>query len=243
MPQKKRIKKITAAARNWYLFHAVYCTNLKFNERVNQISNKWGLPLNNVEGNDLRNYLEKFDKIHGANSLPGLVNDINKLVYDFDLGTHWILPYLHFFLSEKELPIPHHSFLVSGTEGDSIKEKRIRLEIGPHTTLDDLKDIWPQIEKLKKKVWPKVKSEKISLKTLENYLIWAQDLNLRYSQKAVDQKIYDNATEVYQKEISKDEDIAGLIWPDEEDISLKADKKRTNKLRQIRKRAKKLIKE
>lgn len=231
-------KKISEKDRNWYLYHSVYCRNGDFNKRVNFIFSKWGLPLKVSRGGNIDSYLREFRKTHTEDSLRVFVKEVVKLLKDFDLGFHWFYPCLYFFLSEKKLPIPNHTFLVNDNQEECIKNKRITIELGPHTTREDIIDNWPQISKLQKVVWPNVKQQKISKKTIENYFIWAHDMVLK--NKKADEKASMAKTEFVKKEKLIDSEIIISIWdelfPHEKDISARADKKRVQRLRQIRKR-------
>ncbi|MFA6184499.1 MAG: hypothetical protein WC682_05405 [Parcubacteria group bacterium] len=235
-------KKINTRAKNWYLYNAVYCLDCDFNGRVNKIFEKWELPLCNAKGKNISDYLNEFKKNHGESAVNRLTKDIIKLIYDFDLGINWFFPYFKFFLSEKELPIPNQSFLITSNEADCVKDKRIKLEICPYTTLEDIKNSWPEIKKLQKKVWPKAKQQKISKKTIENFLIWANDKGLKFNTTPTSKTMYDPVKGKDEIIKATDRNIVCKIWENEKDISLKTEKKRINNLRQIRKRNNKLIK-
>jgi hypothetical protein len=223
MTKDKKLK-MNEKARNWYLFKTVYSMNGDFNKAINRLCQKWELPLNNItDDSNVLDCLKEFYKIRGRTNSQKLIDETTEIIQNFDLGMHWRDSLLNFILSGKET-VPDYSF---GIQGSSIKEKRVILELGPHTALKDIKNNWPEIERFKEKVWPRVKKEKISAKSLENYVIWKEDLELRLDPLA--EKISDN-------------DIVSEIWCDEEDISSKTDKKRVHLLRQARKRGKRFLK-
>jgi len=235
MPKTKKSEKISEQLRNWYLYNAKYCTNSEFNLRVNQIFDKWGLPITNTKGKDYSDYLNEFKRINGDGAVGQLIQDIIILTRDFDLGIHWVEPYFWFFLVEDITPTPKQSFSI---KGDS-NLKRITIDIGPHTTLEDIKGYWHKIEELQKTIWPKVRQSKISKNTIENLLITLHDISLRYDPEKLK---WCDLVELAEFELEKnDAYIVTQIWSNVEDISKTADQKRVERLRQLRSRSYKLF--
>jgi len=224
----------TTKERNWYLYHKLYNMNSSHTLRVNNIFNKWNLPIEEDFSN-IKDYIKEFENKNGENSIKRLTKDVFKLINDSDLGSNWFIPYLFFFLTEKEEPIPNNSF--------SIKKgyKRLSIEIYPHTDLEDIKKNWKEIENLKKEVWPSTRKIKITKKSIENLLIFMEQFHIKNNFKIEKFKddIKDKPKE--RKTRTNDYDVIDKIWGDEDiniDIkqTFKNEEKKVNKLKQIRKR-------
>lgn len=229
-------EKITAKEKNWYLYHKFYNMDLNHNLRVNNIFNKWNLPIEK-EFTNINDYIKEFKNKNGKDSIKKLIKDVKGLIDDSDLGLNWLIPYLFFFLTEKEDPIPNNSF--------SVKKgyKKLSIEIYPHTNLEDIKNNWKGIEALKKEIWPSVKKIKITQKTIENLLIFMEQFYIKDNLKT--EKFKDSVKDKpKEREIRvNDYDVIDKIWGDEDengntDIkeAFKNETKRVNKLKQIRKR-------
>lgn len=176
----------------------------------NEIKEIKALKVNFINKIGIRKYKEKF--------LP----DISKLLFHLGMGKEWLQPFADFLISGK-LICPKSSLYLEGIE-KSKKCNGIIVSIGPHTTLEDIKYNWKEIEKMKKVLWPQIKCLKVSHNSIQNLYIQVNELfsgslnkETRRNGKTDSEKVID-------------------YWPDAKNISKYHDKKRINNLRQIRKR-------
>ena len=233
---------ISQQEKNLYLFYNNYWMNADFRTEANIIYNKWNLP---VSGESTKECLLKFIERDGEKKVVEFVNDLKKMANKFNLGNNWLDFLGHYFLKGDEfliekMPLPRNSFWVSDINA-SKENKVIKLEIGPYTTLREIKDFWPQIEKMQKAIWPKVKKEKISSKSLDKMVISLNSDLEKYRQSKliefVDKK--NNYYEILAK--ATDKMIVNRMissTDDSADISLNEEIKRVNRIRQIRRRHK-----
>lgn len=114
-----------------------------------------------------------------------------------------------------------------------MNEKRLRLELNPDTSIDDIKMHWRLIRELQKELFPNFKKVNLTEKKTKNMGIAVKDLESR-SRGGLTK--FDS--EKFRKYKAYDLDLAGSLWPDEKDISIEVDLKRRNNLRQIRRRFK-----
>ena len=170
------------------------------------------------------------------------------------MGRHWFEPLLEFFLTRKKLPSPELSFSIKVKQDE--KEKAINIDLGPHTKLEDIEEVWPAIDRLKKLVWPSTKQLKISDTTIENFLIWRDDLIRRgkWKDKKLEgrmewQRLYRENDEA-AADLERFDDNCAIyeVWPysDEDDecsdLNLGiSEKRKLQKLRKIRSRGNKML--
>jgi hypothetical protein len=237
-----KIDNISQQEKNLYLFYKHLFFNNSFNKASTLIYNKWGLP---IKGSSAKECLLNFEKKLGKKAIEELIIDLKKLARDFNLGNQWLDFLGYYFLHGddfliKKMPIPHNSFWISN-EKDNQKNKTIKLEIGPYTTYREMKSFWPKIEKMQKYVWPDVKKEKISSKSIDKMCFSLNIMREKYSiGKTIEFADHrNNYFELNDRKITDAELINRLINTDEKfDISLKEEKRLINKIRQNRKREK-----
>ena len=158
-----------------------------------------------------------------------LENDIKSFLRKFKLGMEWA-PTLNLLLITGFYSPPGMNFAMSIDDGPT-NEKRIRLELNPDTSIDDIKMHWSPIRKFQKEIYPNFRKFNLTEKKFKNMGIATKDLEIRSQKESAS---FDEVE--YKVYRSNDLDWAGILWPDEEDISTKADVKRRNNLRQIRRR-------
>ena len=181
----------------------------------------------------------------GKEALAYLKQDIVELVKKYQLGNEFIEPLFTLSVSGYWDP-PKMMFNIRPLE-ECKNSNSIILEIGQQTTLKDIKENWNEIEKIRKKIWPENKIERITKKTLEDDAIWLASLLIKHNAKIKNEEneilgidkdgSYLEDEDIDKKYFEKDVFVMQEIWPDAS--SPKTDKKRINRLRTIRSRVKK----
>lgn len=160
------------------------------------------------------------------------LNEIDKLLDVWDLGKEWRLPMITIVLQSWFFP-PLHNLSIERVG------KRISLELNSDTSVDDIKAAWEEIDRKKVKLWPDFPKRKNLTKKSFGYLSIAVRDRIEHvlpEEKWDLERVVSTET---SKPLSRDRDIerVGEYWPNEEDISKEADKKRAQNLRKIRERA------
>lgn len=171
---------------------------------------------------------QRFIDDHNKIDYQNLEKDIKKLVNEFNLGNQFIKPLLDFLISGwwENPKTMFNLYTINNTE-----ERKMVVEINVNTTLNDIKESWGLIEKHKKELWPDKKTKRISKKTIENFALYFIAKSLKGKQKGI-YKDTDLVTKIWDYDPDVDPDIGSLS-------SLgKEDKKRSQNLRQIRRRMK-----
>lgn len=198
-----------------------------------------------INGKSVKECLLNFKKRNGEKAVVNFINDLKKIANKFNLGNNWLdfLGYYFLrgdkFLIEK-MPIPKNSFWISDIESAKTK-KFIKLEISPYTTLKEIKSFWPEIEKMQKTIWPKIKKEKISSKSIDKMILSLNSDIEKYSKSKLIEFL--NEKNNYYEIIPKPTDkviVNRMIdnTDDNSDISAKEEIRRVNRIRQIRRRKK-----
>lgn len=156
--------------------------------------------------------------------LMAITTDINYFISKHNLGDEWFFTIVDYLISRwLHVPEPNISVKEAG--------RRVELILNPDTSLDDIKAIWPIIQKKQMKLWPNCKKNNFSKKMFKNLSIAMQDLIEKAKNKGSE---LDAASG--RKYKIKDLDLVSKIWENEKDNSEEADRKKVPNLRQIRKR-------
>jgi hypothetical protein len=151
--------------------------------------------------------------------------DIEFFLEKYDLGHEWLIPIMDQVISMWQFP-PIHNLHIQKSN------KRVSLVLNPDTSLSDIKEVWEEIKKEQKKLWPNFKKINFSNKLYPNLFIAIEDRDIKETKD-------ENFDESEQKNYkNKDLDSVGKLWENEEDMSQETDIKRMENLRQIRKRFK-----
>ncbi len=164
------------------------------------------------------------------NKFEKFCDDIYDFLKKYDLSFEWSDSIIDLIVSAWFFP-PFRNFdiLCRGAKN----KKRVGLILNPDTSLEDIKDAWPEIKNKQKESWPNFKKTNVTKKSFKNLDKGIKDIESKlFGTKEVEDE------SDHRKYKLKDLDLAGLFWSDEENISKEADKKRMANLRQIRKRFK-----
>ena len=236
--------------KNGFLFKECFFTDNEFAASFKLMIDKWNPSYKNQERIvfcwEYRDYKEvrkrnkiAYDRrVKFINSLvDGKVsefrNDILAFLGKFNFGKEWLNTIADFILSMWLYPpmFNLHTDENNGAKG----KKRVLLELNPDTSIDDIKEAWREISQQQKELYPSFKKRYVTSKSFENLNIAIKDKKDRVIGT---RKVFDPALVQWQEYKTKDTDIAGGIWSDEEDISENADRRRAANLRKIRQRFK-----
>lgn len=145
------------------------------------------------------------------------------------LGKEWTYCLMDIVISHFFIPPIYNLHIEANKE-----KKKVSIEINPDTSLADIKEAWHSIKKAKKKVFGKIARKKVTNKWLENFVLFAKQLELKRSKKTV----RDEELSADHK-ITTDLALVAELFEDAENISPETDKKRAARIRQIRSRMKK----
>jgi hypothetical protein len=223
---------------------------------------KWDLPidLGYKYSDNKSSLIKKFEDKYGLKAVYEFKNEVENLIKICDMGIHWIDCVAIKLLTGKTF-VPVTTFSITTNKG----QKTVSLNLGPHTTRRDLESNWIEIEKKQKEIWPEIKKRKISKKSLEDTSLFIKDIKLRrpkierksresilkqileldmYPEEKEEaiQNLQEMIIELKKKEL-RDSEIVTKLWDldnsdDFTNISKKEDKRRMDRLRQIRKRRK-----
>jgi len=155
------------------------------------------------------------------------LDEINRLLENSELGHEWQIPFIVLILQGWLFP-PTRNMDMKRTGKEN--KGRVQLTINPDTSIEDIKGAWADVKRYQVKLWPKFQKTNFTKKSFKNIGIFWKDMETRF----LDNTGRDLSTwETYTK---KDMDIVSVAWPNEEDISIEADRKRRANLRQIRHR-------
>ncbi len=179
--KKEKNQKLTAYQKNEFIFESLIW-DVDFYKEVNKIYDKWSLPINKYF-KSIKLYIEKFNKYCKDSDKDALdfIIDVDSLMEKYNFGKHWKIFFVLYFLSGIKV-FPSESFFINTNE--SKKNKNILIEIGYHTTLEEIENAWPKIKLLKKNIWPNEQHPRITQKTLDNYDIYIKDIMRTYERKA-----------------------------------------------------------
>lgn len=156
------------------------------------------------------------------------MGEIKKILSRADLGEEWWLTIAVTILQGWFFP-PMDNFYMRGV-GDAPTKKRIMLELNPDTSIEDIKEAWARIKGEQKKLGPNFRKINLTTNSFAKLGVYIKDLEERFLKSTRKNEV---ESEDYT---ATDMDRVGAIWPNEKDISEKADRKRAVKLRQIRRR-------
>lgn len=145
------------------------------------------------------------------------------------LGKEWTYCLMDIVISHFFIP-PIYNLHVEANK----EKKKVSIELNPDTSLADIKEAWHSIKKAKKQVFGKITRKKVTNKWLENFVLFAKQLELKRSKKTV----RDEELSADYK-ITTDLALVAELFEDAENISPETDKKRVTRIRQIRSRMKK----
>lgn len=253
----KKLKDLSPTAKvyfkNWYLFILYLHRKRRFVESLRELLLKWYPYRKDINSRPIREEfgdketfqiakerkneavleLDKSKERLSKQQKSELENDVKTFLRRFKLGMEW-RPSIELLLITGFFSPPSMNFGWTIDDGPS-NEKRVHLILNPDTSIEDIKMHWSLIRKFQKELWPNFKKTNLTEKKLRNMGIATKDLELR-SRKELAQ--FDPDTLEYKRYKASDSDWVGLLWPDEEDISEEADRKRKANLRQIRRRFK-----
>lgn len=253
-------KKVSQRAKNFF-YYVKYCLlNNDYYRDLELTQHKWKLPIEDSNLNNIKKMLMYVANKNKDKKIIDFQNDVKKILNKYEIGSHWEVSLMKILITG-ELFLPNLTFNIESKDKNN-KEKSLSLKIGPYTTKKDIDEIWPIIEKEQKNIWSKVKKVKISNKTIENTLDFLEGYKIKskkyklekyksilnnVKKMDIDREDKNEAIEILKQIIEElkdfdynDLDVTAKLWPnyDEEDISVKADKKRANKHRQARRRLK-----
>lgn len=257
MNMKKKLKDISPTAKvymkNLYLFKLYLLRKKGFIEMIRELLIKWRPNIENIQkGEFIRDeidyktvqkmeemkfaaarQLEALEKDLSSQKRQELTEDVNNFLRSFNLGQEWHYPTKLLLVTGFFRP-PSMNFGISADDGPKDCQ-RLRLELNPDTSIEDIKMHWSFIRNCQKGLCQKFKKINLSDKKFENMGIALKDLELS-SRREFSQ--LDPEKVSFSRYKAYDLDLAGNLWQDEEDTSEEADRKRRNKLRQIRRRFK-----
>jgi hypothetical protein len=162
---------------------------------------------------------------------PSLMLEYSKDIKDIlkinNLGDEWFITIADIIISGYKEPPQYNLAIYSDPE-----RHKLNLEIGPNTSLADVVEAWGYIKSKQQKNFNKTKKSYYSKKYPENSCII--DTYLKLKEQAIELNYSELVADTYKK---NDIDIMSNLFPDtEDDISFKADKRRVNRVRQIKHR-------
>ncbi len=236
--KKTKNKKVSHSN---FIFMKLYATSVKFGKSMLEIEKKWQIPRDAKKTNELYNLLgnvnelnaekeakilrkEFFDKI-GEKRHEEYLRDVKKFINEYNLGENWTEPLIDFFICQW---MRWPTAMINLKELTECKKKnKIIIELNPHTTLNDVKDIWRDVEDYKKKIWPHIKPLRITKKAVNNLSDFLYVV------------MYKFLTEEETGKKPRYLDIIASLYENEIDISKKADIKRANRIKKVISRMKK----
>lgn len=224
-----------ATLKNDLIFESIlYLNKNDFRVKLFELINEYGrkkeppgtlnFPLRQNNEQCFKEYLDKCTKNYeeiaywDPKDRFRFIQSIDDLLASVDLGSEWRSTMLTAICDQWVVP-PAQNFSIAKKGKDG--KQRIVLELSPSTSLLDIKNAWSLIKHLQKEVWPSYKKKNLSLKVGELREIALADLRKRTT--SVDG-------------LCSDATVVADIWENADNISRAADKKRKNRLRQIRKR-------
>lgn len=161
--------------------------------------------------------------------LPDFYRDLGGIRKNLQLGKEWNSTLARFAICGIFLPPAFSVFIHEDKD-----KKIITFELNKDTTMDDLCLAWKNTEDIRKKMFGKARATFPNKKTIDNFANLTKYKEIKYRSKTSLNSTHDQE---YKK---SDLDIIGEIYPDENDITQEADKKRLNKLKVSESRLKKI---
>lgn len=208
-------------------------------------------------GDDKSLLIKKFEDKYGLKAVFEFKNEVKNIVRVCNMGNHWMDCVAIKLLTGKTF-VPPVTFSITAKK----QKKTVSINLGPHTTRGDLESVWTKIEKIQQDIWPRIKRSKISKKSLDNTFLLMKYVKLM--KPKLEKKEWENALKYIkttdtdpdekeeaiknlqktivelEKEELKNGEIICKLWDDDSNdftnISKREDKKRADRLRQVRKR-------
>jgi hypothetical protein len=203
-PTKKSKKESQAEVweKNYFLYFDTLLNNPHVTGSILKIQAKWGLPdeilietetdtsrFNNNPKLVIKEATENLNalkQIHGYEGVNEFQRDLRMLAVQLGLGLHWIDCLAYGLLTGTALSrliIPPAQTFGAPNLGESIKKGSITIEIGPHTTINELRGYLStiNIEAVQKNVWPNANRKKISRKSIANQKLILESIHKKYS--------------------------------------------------------------
>lgn len=165
-------------------------------------------------------FIEKLD----SEKLQKLSKSIQQILEDNKLGNEWFNSIADIIISNYFCP-PFYNFHIAS----DIKNK-VSIEINATTSLEDIKKGWGFVKAKQLGAFGKQKKNYFSKKRSEHLTLLQLYKTIRSERPALED------TSIKKLYKIKDEDIVGILFQEEDDISEEADKKRVNLIRQIKHR-------
>ena len=189
-------------------------TQLLFGKTTEEDINKFLNLLTNMETNR-KSVLSQI-----GNEAAGLVASmVDDVIVRNKLGKEWTKPLLDFVINGLFIP-PFQNLSMSFNK----EAQEITLGLNSTTTIEDVREAWDLVSIFQKKVFGSPRRTYITRNKIKDFGLFAKLIESKQK----------NRGQTYL-------DMAGKLFPEEEDISSKADLKRAAKLRQIKKRMSKQV--
>lgn len=196
--------------------------NNDMNQAWIQIS-KWVL--------DVKVKRESFIKNLTRERKQELFNKIATIITDNKMGKEWTYSLMDFVISGFFMPPIYNLRIVSDEN-----KKELNIRLNPTTSLEDIKEAWGSIEKAKVKLFGEVQRKYFTKKQIDNFILYAKHKELKESKNKLSDRELPS-----KKYVATDIDIVGQLFDKDTDDSAKSDKKRLNRIRQIKSRLEKKL--
>jgi len=163
---------------------------------------------------------------------PWIFGKLREIRKNLKLGREWNKTLLTYAISGIIFPPPFSVFIDTDEESNIIV-----FEINKDTTKADLDLAWGNTKKDRERMFGKARSSYPSKTTIKNFNKFTEALTTKHEKTLGEDNTGGNTIRKYK---TKDSDIIGKLFPDENDITEESDQKRVNKLRVNKSRFKKI---